>query len=113
MTHTDTGPREAREEYPSGWLKLTSKESVSYIIDALLDLPEKREFNQTELAEMAGVSRKSVTRHIDLLKQVEIIEPVPDTSPTRYRFNPDSVVSQAIMELDVAMNKMGPEGGRQ
>lgn len=103
------GTREARGEYPSGWLVLTSKESVAYIVDALLDLPERREFNQTELADLAGVSRKSVNRHIKLLKQVEVVEPVPDTTPTRYRFNPDSEVSQAIMELDNAMNKVGPE----
>lgn len=98
-----------REEYSSGWLVLTRHQSVSHIIDALLDLPPYREFNQKELASHAGVSRKSVGRHIELLEAVEIIERIPDTSPTRFRFNPDSDVSQAITMLDGAMNAVGAE----
>lgn len=93
-----------REEYPSGWLVLTKNESVTYIIDALLDLPPHREFNKTELADEAGVSRQSVTRHIDLLVGVGIIEEVEETRPQRYRFNPESPVSEAIIKLEGAMN---------
>lgn len=96
-----------REKHPSGWLVLTQNESVPYMIDALLDLPPHREFNQTELAERTGVSRQSVSRHLDLLLETSIIEPVADTSPQRYRFNEASPVSEALIQLDGAMNAAG------
>lgn len=99
--------REFRGEYPSGWLALTKNESVPYVVDALLDLPTGREFNQTELAEHAGVSRQSVSRHLDLLLTAGILEPVPDTSPQRYRFDEESPVSRALIRLDGAMNDAG------
>lgn len=103
--------RAFRAEYPSGWLVLTRNESVPYIVDALLDLAPRREVNQTELAELAGVSRQSVSRHLDLLLTTGIIEPVEGTSPTRYRFDPDSPVSEALIQLDGAMNAAGPSAG--
>lgn len=100
--------RAFRAEYPSGWLALARNDSVAYIIDALLDLAARREFNQTELAELAGVSRQSVARHLDLLLTVGIVEPVEQTSPPRYRFDPESDVSRALIQLDGAMNAVGP-----
>jgi hypothetical protein len=95
-----------REEYPTGWLTLVKNKSAAKIIDALLDLPPYREFNQTELADLAEVSRQSVGRHKDLLLKVNVIEEVDDTG--RYRFNPESEVSESIIALDGAMNKAGP-----
>lgn len=100
--------RAFRADYPTGWLALTRNESVPYIIDALLDLAARREFNQTELAELAGVSRQSVARHLDLLLTAGVIEPVEDTSPQRYRFDPESDVSRTLVQLDGAMNAVGP-----
>ena len=100
-----TNTKHSREEYPSAWIALTRNESVGYIIDALLDLPSHREFNQTELADMAGVSRNSVGTHLDLLLTVDIIEPVTGSSPRRYRFNADSDVSRALIQLEGAMNE--------
>jgi hypothetical protein len=57
---------------------------------------------------MASVSCQSIRRHLDLLRAADIIEPVKETSPQRYRFNPESNVSQAIMKVDGAMNAAGP-----
>lgn len=102
--------RAFRDDYPSGWLALTKNESVPYIVDALLDLPPRREVNQTELADLAGVSRQSVSRHRDLLLMAGVIEPVAGTSPQRYRFDPESPVSRALIQLDGAMNAVGPDG---
>ena len=107
--HTNTENGHLREEYPSGWLVLTKHESAAKIIDALLDLPPHREVTQSELAEQAEVSRQSVSRHLDLLLGIDVIEPVENTRPQRYRFNPDSAVSEAIIRLDGAMNAAGPE----
>lgn len=103
--------RAARAEHPSGWLVLTRNESVPYVVDALLDLPSRREVNQTELADLAGVSRQSVSRHLDLLLTAGIVEPVEGTSPQRYRFDPETPVSRALVRLDGAMNAAGPYAG--
>ena len=106
---TDHDKKALRGEHPSGWLVLTKNESVPYIVDALLDAPPHREFNQTELAEHAGVSRQSVSRYLDLLTEVGIVEPVGETSRRRYRFNPENQVSEALIRLDGAMNTAGVE----
>lgn len=103
----DEETRRAREDHPSGWLALTRNRSVVLMVDALLDLPARREFNQTELADLAGVSRQSVSRHLDLLRSAGLVEPVPETGPQRYRFDPESPVSRAVTRLDGAMNEAG------
>lgn len=103
----DPDRKASRTEHPSGWLALTKNDSVSYIVDALLDLPPHREFNQTELAEFAGVSRQSVSRHLGLLLAAGIVEAIENTSPQRYRFDEDSDVSRALVRLDGAMNAAG------
>ena len=108
--HTHNGDQQQlREEFPTGWIALTKNESVAYLVDALLDLPPHREFNQSEIAKSAGVSRQSVHRHRDLLLQTGIIEEVEDTAPQRYRFNEKSPVSEALIQLDGALNEAGPE----
>lgn len=99
-TETETGP--------TGWLVLARNESVATIVDVLLDRPPHSQFTQTELAEAAGVSRQSVHRHLDLLLDLGVLEPVDDTSPQRYRFVPDSEVGEAIVRLDGAVNAAGP-----
>lgn len=109
LQSTDHDKKSLRSEHPSGWLVLTKNESVPYIVDALLDAPPHREFNQTELAEHAGVSRQSVSRYLDVLVDVGIVEPVGETSRQRYRFNPENSVSEALIRLDGAMNAAGPE----
>lgn len=100
--------REFREEYPSGLMALMKNESIAYILDALLDAPPHREFNQSELARAAGVSRQTVNRHLDLLVGLGVMEEVADTSPTRYRFDPESDVSMALIKLERAINTAGP-----
>lgn len=96
-----------RQEHPSGWLLLTRHESVQLILDGLLSYPPYREFNKTELADHAGVSRQSVANHIDLLLGLNILEKVEGTSPQRYRFNEESSVSQGIIDLNGRINAVG------
>lgn len=103
-----TTKAQSRLEHSTGWLELTKHDSVPIIIDALLCLPPRREFNKTELADHAGVSRQSVTNHIDLLLALDVLEEVPDTSPTRYRM-PKSAVVQELFELNSALNAAGIE----
>jgi Fic family protein len=109
LQNPDRDTKAQRNEHPSGWLVLTKNESVPYIVDALLDAPPHREFNQTELAELAGVSRQSVSRYLDLLVDVGIVKSLDGTSPQRYRFDPESRVSEALIRLDGAMNAAGTD----
>lgn len=95
--------KEARLQHPSGFLHLTRHESVPILVDALLDLPPGREFNKTELAEHAGVTRQTVSTYIDLLLNLDIIEEIPNTSPRRYRVAESDVVEQ-LFEFNSALN---------
>lgn len=98
--------KEARLEHPSGFLYLTRHESVPIIIDALLGLPPGREFNKTELANHAGITRQTVSTYTDLLLELEIIEEVPESSPQRYQLAESSVVEE-LFALNSALNAVG------
>lgn len=111
MSETTPNPPPEAGEAPTGWAILTKNQSVVEMIDTLLSLPPRREFHKTELAKLADVSRKSVHNHIDLLLELEIIIEVPDTVPQRYRFNPESDVSESLIKLDGAVNNAGPHAG--
>ncbi|MDS0221621.1 hypothetical protein NDI54_09690 [Haloarcula sp. S1AR25-5A] len=95
-----------RKNHPSGWLHLTQHDAVPILVDALLDLPPNREFNKTEFADHAGVTRQTVGNYTDLLLEVELIEEVPDTSPRRYQVA-DSDVVRELFELNSALNNVG------
>lgn len=99
--------KELRFNHPSGWLYLTQHESVPVLIDALLDLPPHREFNQKEFADHAGVTRQTVANYLPLLLEVEIIEEVSNTSPTRYQLA-DSAVVEELFALNSALNNVEP-----
>jgi len=107
-TDPDRERQKFRESYPSGFMAVMKNESIAYILDALLDAPPHREFNQSELAREAGVSRQTVNRHLDLLVGLGVLESVSETSPTRYRFDPKSDVSSALIRLEGAINAAGP-----
>jgi Fic family protein len=98
--------KEARLENPTGVLHLFQHESVPILIDAILTLPPGREFNKTELADHAGVTRQTVSNYIDLLLETEVVEEVPNTSPRRYRVAKSDVV-QELFELNSALNVAG------
>lgn len=99
----EVNTKEARLRHPSGLLYLMGNEGVPILLDALLDLPPGREFNKTEFAEHAGVTRQTVANYIGLLQGVEIVEPVPNTSPQRYRLAESAVVEE-LFELNSAIN---------
>lgn len=110
MMHESRLETDERQQYPSGWLALVRHESVAEIVDALLDTPPHRELTQTELAEIADVSRQSVHTHLDFLLEIGVLERVPDSSPQRYRFDPASEVGRAVVQLDGSVNAAGPFG---
>jgi predicted transcriptional regulator len=102
----DRDTKEARLAHPSGFLYLTRHESVPILVDALLDLPPGREFNKTELADHAGVTRQTVSNYVGLLLELDVVEEVPNTSPRRYRVAESEVVRE-LFELNSALNAAG------
>jgi DNA-binding IclR family transcriptional regulator len=94
--------KEQRLAYPSGWLYLCQHDSVHLMIDALLQVDPRKEFNKTELAEFAGVSRQSVRRHIDKLVECGVVRET--ASGRRYHYDLDSSVGQMVAELNGEIN---------
>lgn len=103
---------QARKEVPSGWLYLVQHEGARRMIDAFIDAGQ-REFNKSELARLAGLSWNTVDAHIELLVEVGFVDEVSHAETARYRFEPTSAVSQAIMQLDAAVQSALTEGGAE
>lgn len=99
----DLDTKETRLRHPSGLLHLVGHESVPILLDALLDLPPGREFDGTELADHAGVTRQTAGNYVCLLLEVDVVEEVPDTTPQRYRLAERPVVEERF-ELNGAVN---------
>lgn len=107
-SHTDVreqSMKEQRLEYPSGWLYLCQHESVHFMIDALVQVDSRKEFNQTELASFAGVSRQSVRRHIDKLIELGVV--AETAGGRRYHYNLESPVGKLVAELNGELTAIG------
>jgi hypothetical protein len=102
----DKDTKQARLDHPSGLLYLTRHESVPIMLDAILDLPPGREFNKSEFADHAGLTRQTVGTYVDLLLEVDVVKEVPNTTPQRYRVAESDVV-EALFELNSALNAAG------
>lgn len=96
---------ELRDEYPSGWRILVQNESVGYILDTLMDALPGAEFTKSELATKAGVSRQSVYTHLDLLLVLDVLEPVEESSPQRYRVNAESDLLTLLHRVNGTVNQ--------
>lgn len=101
---TAESARSSERLIQTGWSALVSQDGLVQIIDSLLDLPPSKEFNITELSEIADVSRPTVHAHKETLLALDVLEKVPETSPQRYQFNPESEVSEAFITLDGAIS---------
>jgi DNA-binding transcriptional ArsR family regulator len=110
MASQETGPSgdqevaELRDEYPSGWRVLTQHDTVSYMIDALMDAPDYH-FSKSKLAEKAGVSRQSVHTHLPLLRQLDIVHVVEDSSPEKYTLNSGDELVRELHRLNGLVNE--------
>lgn len=101
----DPSKAELRDEYPSGWRILVQNESVGYILDALMDSLPETEYTKSELATDAGVSRQSLYTHLDLLLALNVLEPVEDSSPQRYRVNANSELLSLLHQVNGTVNQ--------
>lgn len=102
---------ETEMDVPTGWQLLAGKQSRTKMINALLNMPPHREFNKSELANFADVSRKSVHTHLPILEELGIVKAVSNSSPQRYRFNTDSEIAELLIKLDGAANNAGQHAG--
>lgn len=93
----------------NGWQAIAGSQVRVEIIDTLLNMPQDERFNKSELANMSGVSRKSVHNHFAILHQLGVIKEVPVSTNTKYKFNTSSEISKLLIELDGAANNIGPE----
>jgi len=96
-------------EQDTGWQAIAGSQVRVEIIDALLNMPKDKRFNKSELADMSGVSRKSVHNHFTVLEQLGIIEEASEFAKTEYKFNTSNKVSELLIKLDGAANNTGPE----
>lgn len=105
---TETGDAEEmaelRDDYPSGWRVLTQHDSLSYMIDALMDAPDSH-FSKSKLAEKAGVSRQSVHTHLPLLHRLDIVQVVEDSSPEKYTLNSGDELVGELHRLNGLVNE--------
>lgn len=82
---------------------LIQNESVGYMIDALMDMPGTR-FNESLLADKAGVSRQSVHTHITLLVNLGIVREIDDAGPVEYTLNDEDELVRLLYQLEGAIN---------
>jgi DNA-binding transcriptional ArsR family regulator len=94
---------ELRDEYPSGLHVLMQKESVGYMLDALMDMPGTQ-FNKSMLAEKAGVSRQSVHTHITLLVNLGIVKEIETSDTIEYTLNDEDEIVRLLYRLEEAIN---------
>lgn len=110
MSRQETDPdsdhemTELRDEYPSGWRVLTQHDSVSYMIDALMDAPDYH-FSKSKLAEKAGVSRQSVHTHLPHLLRLGIVRVVEGSSPETYTLNSGDELVRELHRLNGLVNE--------
>lgn len=98
----------SREERPQGLLYFTRYNSVPVMVDALFDAPTSREFSQSELAEKADLSQRTVSNRINILFDLGIIKEVPDTA--RFTLNLDGGITWKLRELDGLIKKAQADG---
>ena len=98
--------KEFRKKLPSGWMEVTKNESIVLTIDALLDSSPNREFTKKEIADRAGLTKKSVGNHIDDLVELGVVEHLENRSPERYRLNDNSPIIQKIRQLDSVVQRV-------
>jgi hypothetical protein len=63
------------------------------------------EFTKAELASDAGVSPQSLYTHIELFLALNVLEPVEDSSPQRYRANIDSELLDLLHHANGTVNQ--------
>lgn len=94
--------KQMRLDNPSGWLELSMYESLSLMVDAIVDAPPEYTFTNPELASRAGVSDESVRNHIETLEELGVVTYSDEDS--RYQVNENSRVLREVFALNDSVN---------
>lgn len=94
-------PSKRGESYADGTAltKLLGDGPKVKILAAFLADPEW-DHNITEIAEMAGVSRNTVYRHIEDITDLGVVKKRERGSSTQYRINKDNAAAKKLAELE-------------
>ncbi len=107
----EMGRKEFRKTFPSGWMELTRVETLVLLVDVLLEAPPTREFTCDELADKAGLNRRSVEAHVDSLVELGLVEELDvDRETPRYTVNERSPIKRRLDDLNVTVQRVR-EGG--
>lgn len=93
-----------RLEHPSGWMTLVRYETIRFLIDALLETPPDGKLNKSELSRRTGMSRNSISSHIELLVDLGVVSEVDDSGWAEYKLNDSGRVTTELFELNSAVN---------
>jgi predicted transcriptional regulator len=98
--------KQARIDTPSGWLYLTKHPAVPFLIDALLELPPEFEFTIQHIAERAGVTRQTASKHLGLFVEVGLVRQLDDHGPSgaRQYVVKRSATTKELYALNSAIN---------
>jgi len=105
--------RQTKVKLPNGWVtpqnwrgsmsansNLKNNEQKVKILSAFLADPDL-DHNVTEIARLAGVSRNTVYRHLDDLKNIEVIIKTRESGGSpRYQLNKDNPAAKKLAELE-------------
>lgn len=103
--------KQDRLDAPTGWLALTSDETLQFVIDALLSAGPAVEFTTDELARYSGVDADAVPEHVERLVALGIVAESADGR--RYRLADDSEPGRLVADLNDALadRRPGLDGG--
>lgn len=74
---------------------------VAILAAFLADPDPDFDYNVTEIANLAGVSRNTVYRHLDDLKEIGVITKTRETGGSpRYKFNKDNPAAKRVAQLE-------------
>lgn len=98
--------KQDRLDAPTGWLALTSDETLQFVIDALLSAGPAVEFTTDELARYSGVDADAVPGHVERLVALGIVAESADGR--RYRLADDSEPGRLVADLNAALADRRP-----
>lgn len=101
-TTTDSGSDEADNVYAEGaaLTEMLGDGPKVKILSAFLAEPDY-DLNKTEVAEMAGVSRNTVYRHLDDLTEMGVVVETRETGGSqRYKINKANPAAKKLAELE-------------
>lgn len=106
-TADETGIKEARLAYPSGWLWLARDEPSRALVDALADADAGSRYGTDDLASLADLDPETVDTSVETLLSLGLLVAEDGT----YRLNEYSGVRHAVGELSAAVEATGAPDG--